>query len=140
MTYQHADSDEAHRIWTKPIPGNILIGEYDDGDYLIYNESRNPWHSLILEPPQMQALLDFSDDVKTPDETLLGEDVQNGKLFVRYQDGAYTFHPEDLDDTPSLSAEQMDALHRLLEKMEMIKQDAEELMKKQEEKLRRSLS
>jgi len=39
MSYQHADSDEAHRIWTKRITGNILIAEYDDGDYLIYNNN-----------------------------------------------------------------------------------------------------
>lgn len=133
MTYtQSEDTDEAYRVWTERIPGNILIGEYSDGDFLIYNEFEEPWHSLILEPPQMQALLDFSDAVETSGDASLGENCLTGQLTVRYQDGAYTFDPEEEDISPTLSKKQIDAIHSLLERMEYIMQEYDKLMEIQE--------
>ncbi|MFA9517309.1 hypothetical protein ACERIT_08845 [Halopenitus sp. H-Gu1] len=134
MSYQHADSDEAQRIWTKRITGNILIAEYDDGDYLIYNnnKSRSLGDGLILEPPQMQELLDFADNVEISDEALLGEDFHNGELVVRYQDGSYTLDPSDLDTNMTLSEKQIDDLDSLMERMELIMEDYHKLIEMQE--------
>ncbi|MFC7140604.1 hypothetical protein ACFQMA_12305 [Halosimplex aquaticum] len=128
MSYQQADSDEAYRIWTESITGNILVAEYDDGDYLIYNQSRNPWDGVLLEPPQMQALLKFTLEVEMSGKACLGEDIQNGKLFVRYRDGAYTLNPEDLNITPTLSEQQMDEITSLVKKMQTLMQDYDEYM------------
>jgi hypothetical protein len=122
------DTGEAHRVWTKPIPGDILVGEYSDGDYLIYNESEEPWHSLVLEPHQMEALLDFSDRVETAKVASLGEDIVNIELTVRYHDGAYIFHHAEVDYNPRLSVKQVEAIRSLLDDMQVIMEGYHELM------------
>lgn len=115
MTYtQHTDSDKAYRVWTKLIPGNILVGEYSDGDFLIFNQASESWHSMILEPQQMQALLDFTKTAETSGEASLGENCLTGQVTVHYQDATYAFKLEESDIRPTLSEKQMEVIHSIV--------------------------
>ena len=120
MTYQSADTEEAHRVWTESITGNLLLAEYSDLDFLIYNETEDPWHSLVLEPRQMQALLEFIETAGTSGEASLGENSLTGKLTVRYQDGTYTLDPEEMDIKPTLTEKQSGAIYGLLQHLDTV--------------------
>lgn len=127
MTYQSAET-EAHRVWTESITGNLLLAEYSDLDFLIYNETEEPWHSLILEPRQMQALLEFIETAETSGEASLGENSLTGKLTVRYQDGTYTLDPEEMDIEPTLTEKQSGAIYGLLQHLDTVVVNGDELI------------
>lgn len=127
MTYQSAET-EAHRVWTESITGNLLLAEYSDLDFLIYNETEEPWHSLILEPRQMQALLGFIETAETSGEASLGENSLTGKLTVRYQDGTYTLDPEEMDIEPTLTEKQSGAIYGLLQHLDTVVVNGDELI------------
>ena len=120
MTYQSADTEEAHRVWTESITGNVLLAEYSDLDFLIYNKTEDPWHSLVLEPQQMQALLEFIETAEPSGEASLGENSLTGKLTVRYQDGTYTLDPEEMDIKPTLTEKQSGAIYGLLQHLDTV--------------------
>lgn len=126
MTSQSADTEDAHRVWTESITGGLLLAEYSDLDFLICNESEEPWHSVILEPPQMQALLEFIETAEPSEKASLGENSFTGQLTVRYHDGTYTLNPERRDIKPTFNEKQGGAIYGLLQHMDTIVYNSDE--------------